>query len=294
MFKRRPVLPPTLALVAWLVASAASMSGMDVPAPSGRVVDLAGLLTPPQAAALDARLAQLEATDSTQVAVLTIPSLDGDSVEDFSMRVAEAWRLGRKGMDNGVLLLVAVQDRAMRIEVGYGLEGALTDAATGRIIRDEMAPRFRAGDYYGGIDAAVTGIVQAVRGEYRGAGGRGSGSGKGALFPLLFPFFWIVPSVGRWGGAALGAVAGFLLPMLTGGDILASAVCAVVGAGLGFILGTVLKSATRGGGRGGGFRGGGFGGGFSGGGGGFGGGGFGGGFSGGGGSFGGGGSSGRW
>ena len=121
-------------------------SALDVPVLTGRVVDLAGLLTPQQVQALDARLQLLEKINSTQLVVLTVPSLEGESLEDFTMRVAESWKLGQKGIDNGVLLFIALQDRAMRIEVGYGLEATLTDAMTSRIIRNEMTPRFRSGD----------------------------------------------------------------------------------------------------------------------------------------------------
>ncbi|MDR0842315.1 MAG: TPM domain-containing protein [Acidobacteriota bacterium] len=287
---RRFVLILTFFLLAGLSAFA-----LDVPALTGRVVDLAGLMTPEQAQAMELRLRQLEVTDSTQVAVLTVPSLEGESLEDFTLRVVERWKVGQKGRDNGVLIFVALQDRAMRIEVGYGLEATLTDAKTSQIIRNEMTPRFRNGDYYGGIDAAVTGVIQTIQGVYQGSEPRASGFNVGnltsMLFPLLFLFFLVLNFVGKWGGGVLGAIAGFLLPsMLMGPNLILSIVGAVVGALLGFILGSVVRALPRsgGGGGGGGFTGGGFGG--------FGGGGFGGGggFSGGGGGFGGGGSSGRW
>ena len=278
-----------LSLVLFLLMGL-SASALDVPALTGRVVDLAGLLTPQQVQALDTRLQQLEVTDSTQVVILTVPSLEGESLEDFTMRVVESWQLGRKGTDNGVLLFVALQDRAMRIEVGYGLEATLTDAMTSRIIRNEMTPRFRSGDYYGGIDAAVTGIVRTIQGVYQGTRPHASGSDLSKLVPLFLPLLWILNFTGKWGGGIMGMIVGFLLPaMLMGPDVIRSLIGAVIGAVLGFVLGAIVKSAP-GAGRGGGpFIGtGGFGGG-----GGFGRGGFGG-FSGGGGGFGGGGSSGRW
>src|SRR5690606_28897850 len=100
-----------------------------------------------------------------QIAVLTIPTLGDDSVEDYAVRVFEDWKLGRLGKDNGVLVLVAPQDRRMRIEVGYGLEGTLTDAAAGRVIRDLMTPRFREGNYDVGIEAGITGVIQILEGR---------------------------------------------------------------------------------------------------------------------------------
>ena len=281
-----------LSLVLFLLMGL-SASALDVPALTGRVVDLAGLLTPQQTQALDKRLQQLEATDSTQVAVLTVPSLEGESLEDFTMRVVESWKLGQKGTDNGVLLFVALQDRAMRIEVGYGLEATLTDAMTSRIIRNEMTPRFRSGDYYGGIDAAVTGIVKTIQGVYQGTQPHASDADLSKLVPLFIPLLWILNFTGKWGGGIMGMIVGFLLPvMLMGPDVIRSLIGAVIGAILGFVLGAIIKSEPRSGRGDGPFIGtGGFGGGF--GRGGFGGGGFGG-FSGGGGGFGGGGSSGRW
>jgi len=103
---------------------------------------------------------------SNQIAVLIIPSLEGGSLEEYSLRVAEKWQLGKKQKDNGVLLLIVVEDRKMRIETGYGLEGSLTDAISSRIIRNEIAPRFRNGDYDGGVQAGVIAIIQAIQGEY--------------------------------------------------------------------------------------------------------------------------------
>jgi uncharacterized protein len=239
-----------LFLIQNLVAAA-----IEVPKLQDRVTDLAGVLNPGQISALDSQLQELEKTDSTQIAVLIIPSLEGESIEDYTIRVAEAWNLGQKKKDNGALLLVAIKDRKVRIEVGYGLESSLTDLQSNRIIRNEIAPRFRAGDYYGGINAGLTGIIQSVRGTYQGspeeAGSRRSRSGSspfGLIIMLLFPLLWILSKIGSRSGRG---PRGFGGPFFWGG-----------------------------------------GGGFSDGGGGFGGGG--GGFSGGGGGFGGGGSSGSW
>ena len=142
-----------------------SGAALDVPYLSGRVMDSAGLLSPSKAEQLADQLQLLEEETGAQVAVLTIPSLEGDSLEDFSLRVVETWKLGRADVDDGVLILVARDDRKMRIEVGYGLEGALTDAQSGRIIDRVMAPRFRAGDFDGGVEGAVEAVSAAIRGE---------------------------------------------------------------------------------------------------------------------------------
>jgi uncharacterized protein len=152
-------------LAALVLLAGAGASALDVPYLAGRVNDVAGMLSDDFEAQLDARLRQLEQETSNQVVVLTVPSLEGDPIEDFSMRVVETWQLGHEGVDNGVLLLISRDERLVRIEVGYGLEGALTDAQSHRIISSLLAPRFRAGDFDGGVDAAVDAIVSAVRGE---------------------------------------------------------------------------------------------------------------------------------
>lgn len=142
-------------------------SALDVPPLTGRVVDLAHVLPNATAESLTAQLAAHETQSSNQVAVLIIPSLEGESLEEFSHRVATTWKLGQKGTDNGVLLLVAIGERKVRIEVGYGLEGALTDARSAQIIRNEIVPRFRAGDMLGGVTAGVNAIVKTIEGTYQ-------------------------------------------------------------------------------------------------------------------------------
>jgi uncharacterized protein len=127
---------------------------------------LARLLPSDVAAALSAELEAHEAKTGNQVALLTVPSLEGDPLEEFSHRVATTWKLGRKGADNGVLLLVVTRERKVRIEVGYGLEGTLTDARASRIIREEIVPRFRAGDFPGGIAAGLRAILGTIEGTY--------------------------------------------------------------------------------------------------------------------------------
>ncbi len=293
-----------LGIALFLIQSFAAIA-LEVPKLQSPVTDLAGILTPEQISSLDKKLLDLESTDSTQVAVLIISNLEGESLEDYSMRVAEAWKLGQKQRDNGALLLIAMKDRAVRIEVGYGLESILTDARTTQIRLNDIFPRFREGDFYGGIDAGITGIIKTVRGEYQASTNRGAQSSKQSprgifnlIIVLLFPLFWILSATGKWGGGIIGAGAGILLPYTL---ISHSLGLLLIGGALGGFLGMFMGALVRAGaqsGRGPGGFGGPFigGGGFGGGGfGGFGGGGSGGGgFSGGGGGFGGGGSSGRW
>ena len=156
----------TCAVVAlcWLAAPAAAQD-TAIPYLSGRVVDQAGVLSAPARERLAAMLHAHERKTGNQIVVLTVPTLGGESVEDYAVRAFEEWKLGSRDKDNGVLVLVVPQDRRMRIEVGYGLEGALTDATASRIIRDLMTPRFREGNYDVGIEAGVTGVIQILEGR---------------------------------------------------------------------------------------------------------------------------------
>ncbi len=142
------------------------LGAAEVPFLSGRVNDSAGILSASTISELDQMLKAHEDSTSNQVAVLTIPSLDGETIESYSIRVVDTWKLGQKGKDNGVLLLVVSGDRKVRIEVGRGLEGDLPDITCGLIIRREILPRFRNGDYDGGVRAGVTAILAAIRGSY--------------------------------------------------------------------------------------------------------------------------------
>ena len=149
------------------LACAVLAQALDVPPMTGRVMDLAHALPASTVESVSAQLAAHEATTSNQVAVLIVPSLEGDVLEEFSHRAATTWKLGQKGTDNGVLLLVALQERKVRIEVGYGLEGTLTDARSARIIRNDIVPRFRAGNVPGGVAAGIDAIVRTIEGTYR-------------------------------------------------------------------------------------------------------------------------------
>jgi uncharacterized protein len=136
------------------------------PVPTAWFSDYAGVVDAAEARRLDQKLRELDQETSTQVVVAVFPRLPSPSLEDFTARTAEAWRVGRKGLDNGIIFFVFVEDKKMRIDVGYGLEGALPDALAGRILNDQVVPRFRQGDWAGGLEAGVDGIVAAVEGEY--------------------------------------------------------------------------------------------------------------------------------
>ncbi len=155
-----------LSVASTLIAASHALA-LDVPPLTGRVVDLAHVLPPATVESLTARLTAHEGQSSDQVAVLTIPSLEGESLEEFTHRVATTWKLGRKGTDNGVLLLVALKERKVRIEVGYGLEGVLTDIRSAQIIRNEIVPRFRTGDMSGGVMEGTNAILKTIEGTYQ-------------------------------------------------------------------------------------------------------------------------------
>ncbi len=256
--------------MALTVLLATGAFALDVPPYKGRVNDLAGMMSPATRTALDARLAELERTDSTQVSVLTIPSLEGDSLEDFSIRVADAWKVGQKKIDNGVILIVSKQDRKVRIEVGYGLEGVLTDILAGQIIANVITPHFKTNDFDGGFLDGVAAISGAVRGEYTAEPAKQTRRSKrGGLPFIILIMFGIIFITEKFGKRRQPGQAG------QAGDGQAR----TNRSGLGSTVGTLFLLSMLGGHRGGG-------GGFGGGGGGFGG--FGGG------GFGGGGASGGW
>jgi uncharacterized protein len=269
-----------------------SVLALDVPPLTGRIVDAARVLPPDLTESLTQELAGHERRTGNQVAVLTLPGLQGELLEEFSHRVATTWKLGQKGTDNGVLLLVSPQDRQVRIEVGYGLEGVLTDAATSRIIRNEMVPHFRKGEYAQGIAAGVKAIMATIEGTYSAApnthdrrAAPWSGGSIGIIPAILAGAFVgaILLGLKKVSGLFGGGVIAFLLTLSAG------LFTAVIAAILALILGLVLSLLFRGGGiPGGGYSGTGL---FGRGGGGFSGGDS---FLGGGGGFGGGGASGRW
>jgi uncharacterized protein len=287
-----------LAIAALLLLPSLAAS-LDVPQLKGRVNDLANLLSPETAILLEQKLAGFEQETTNQLAVLTIPSLQGDDIDQFAIRVAEQWKLGQKGRDNGVLLILAKAEHKVRIEVGMGLQGVLPDITSAQIIRNVMSPHLKSNDFNQGITAGVDAILAATKGEFKASPrdadrkSRSRSSSPATYFLLAAVAAVILGSYSRPLGGIAGAAG---LPMATyfafpGAGLIMLLILAAVGFGGGLLL-SFLFSGMSGGGGGGYFGGGGglgggyFGGGSSDGGSG--------GFSGGGGGFDGGGASGDW
>ena len=160
-------LPASLLTLLWLALLPAGSSAAEpvpLPALSARVTDLTNTLDATQRGRLEEQLAAIDRSGKAQIAVLLLPTTQPETIEQFGIRLAEAWKIGRKGADNGLIVIVAKDDRKMRIEVGYGLEGAIPDAIAKRIIAERMAPAFKQGDFFGGLRAAVEGLEQALGG----------------------------------------------------------------------------------------------------------------------------------
>jgi uncharacterized protein len=275
---------------------------MAVPPLTARVIDLTGTLSGGAVNRIESELAGLEAKKGSQIAVLIVPTTEPEDIEQFGIRVADRWKLGRKGVDDGAILIVAKDDRRVRIEVGYGLEGALPDATANRILDETIKPHFKVGDYDGGVEAGVEQMISVVDGEPLPEPDRRwdhHGGGLGSVLPFALVAVVVVSGVLRsifgrlLGSVATGGLAGGIVWLIS------HFIALGLGAGVLAFLFALLLGSTRGwstgqGGWSGGFGGGlgsGVGGGFGGGrGGGFGGSGF----RGGGGGFGGGGASGSW
>jgi uncharacterized protein len=294
------LLMAAMALVLGAAFSVASaQSPLPVPKLEARVTDLTGTLTAGQQAELEQKLADFEARKGTQIAVLLVPTTQPEEIEQYSIRVTDVWKLGRKKADDGALLILAKDDHKLRIESGQGLEGVLTDAASNRIIEDTMVPLLRQGQFFAAISAGVDQMMRLIDGEalpppdrtWQHRGARNWNFLPFLFFGLLFGSSILRALFGRTGGALLsGGAVGLVVFLLT--SLLGIAIGAAVVSGLlALVLGASGGGWSAGGGRFGGPFGG-IGGGL---GGGFGGGGFGGGgFSGGGGGFSGGGASGSW
>jgi uncharacterized protein len=189
-----------------------------IPALTTRVTDVTATLTDEQRAMLEQTLQAFEAKKGSQISVLVVPTTRPESIEQYSIRVVEQWKIGRKNVDDGVLLIVAKDDRTLRIEVGYGLEGALNDATSSRIINETIVPRFRQGDFYGGISAGVDGIIRAIDGEALPASQSRTPTGAGQLgsyLPILFVLCVMAGGVCR---ELLGRLPG---AVVTGGAVVA-------------------------------------------------------------------------
>jgi uncharacterized protein len=271
-----------ISLLSKLLVAGVAAALVAIPPLQSRVTDLTGTLSAQQRGALEQTLAEFEARKGAQIAVLIVPTTQPETVEQYAVRVEEAWKLGRKGVDDSVLFLISKEDRELRLEVGYGLEGALPDAAAKRIIEDDITPRFKQGDFYGGIRAGVDRIMRTVEGEPLPAPRRQ------AARPVDERFMqWLVP--GLFAALVFGGILRMLLGRVLGSTVVGGLAGAIVwgltgllafgiGAAVLVFLFSVLGGMS-GRGWGGGWGGGGWGGG---------------GWSGGGGSSGGGGASGRW
>lgn len=268
--------------IGWSVVASAQV---PVPPLTGHVIDQTGTLTVEQKASLEQTLAAFESSKGSQLAVLMVPTTAPEQIEQFSLRVAEQWKLGRKKADDGAVLVIAKNDRTLRIEVGYGLEGALNDLTSKRIITETIQPRFKEQDFFGGITAGLGQIIVVVGGEPLPGPSSRTGQSFGNVQQYASMLFIVALALGGVLRSVLGKVAGSLI---TGGVVaviawfVVGAAAMAVGAGVIALLVTLLGGGMLGhrmggyyGGMGGGGRGGG-------------------GFSGGGGGFGGGGASGRW
>jgi len=286
----------TLALA--LMASAAPRAVAQIPLPKleARVTDLTGTLTAAQQSSLEEKLQAFEGRKGAQIAVLILPSTEPEDIAQFGVRLMESWKLGRKGIDDGAALIVAKDDHRLRIEVQYGLEGLLTDAISGRIINETIAPLFKQGDFYGGINAGVDQILRVVDGEplpdpdqaWKGQR-RGNLPWTFIAFLALMGSSVLNRSVGRLAGAGIVGIFGGLLGWWVTSQLVFALAGLIGGILLSLLIGTggsgrpgggrVFRDVGRGGWSGGGWSSGGGGGG---------------GWSGGGGHGGGGGASGRW
>jgi uncharacterized protein len=217
----------------FLAIALAASAEVPVPPLKTRVTDLAGVLSVAQRDAIERTLADFESRKGSQIAVLIVPTTKPEEIAQYGIRVAEAWKLGRKGVDDGVLLLVAKNDRKVRIEVGRGLEGAIPDAVAKRIVAEIVTPRFKQGDFEGGIREGVDRIVKVIEGEPLPSPRRvsvptGGGAGHDWLFWIIFsiPIILVASAIARAilgrfvGGVAAGGVTGIAIGLLAGSCVL--------------------------------------------------------------------------
>lgn len=227
-----------------------------VPRLAARVTDQTATLTADQRSQLEVKLADFERKKGAQIAILIVPTVSPETVEQFAVRVFEAWKLGRKGVDDGALLLVAKNDRKLRIEVGYGLEGALNDATAKRIISEAITPRFKQGDYFSGMDAGVDAMIKVVGGEPLPEPTSATASGDDgfdveAMVPIGFFIVFVVSNIlrsifGRLLAAGIVGVAAGVITSL----ILSSMVVSVIAGIVAFVVSLMLGISGDGGGGG--------------------------------------------
>jgi uncharacterized protein len=240
-----------------------SAHALDAPPLKGRINDYAGMLTQPTAQALERKLAAFEQETTNQVVLLTVPSLEGDTIEGFAIRVAEAWKIGQKDKSNGVLLILAKKERKIRIEVGTGLQGVLPDITAGQIIRNVIGPNLRSGDSDKGISAGLAAIIDATKGEFkasaadRKAAKKNKGS-KYGTFIILLVIATVITAVAGSSSRTAGIVAGGVsLPTAAGiglGAVLWKlGVLALLGGAAGLLISLLMRllnASGRGGGGG--------------------------------------------
>ena len=195
-------------------------AGAGVPKLEQRVTDLTATLSAEQIGVLDAKLAAFEAQKGSQIAVLIVPTTQPKDIAEFGIEVADLWQIGRKGVDDGVILIVAKDDRSLRLEVGYGLEGVISDAVAKRIIAEIITPYFKAGDYAGGIDAGISQLIKLIEGEALSAPSASVGNqqDEGAFGFVLFGGImagWLLSAItGRTTAGIVGGLASGLLAMM--------------------------------------------------------------------------------
>lgn len=210
--------------------------------PAGFVNDFASVLSGEEKTALEAKLKNFSASSSNEIAVAIVNSLGGDTIENFAVKLFEDWKIGKEKKDNGVLILAAMQDKQVRIEVGYGLEGALTDARSSSIIRNDIVPNFKGGNYYGGLDKAAGDIIAVTKGEYAGENSTGSsadgydsfsGSWFAAILIGIFmirgAFAALKKKVPWWVGGAWGSVVGLAVSAAAGFALIYILIYAILG-----------------------------------------------------------------
>lgn len=245
---RRAILVCALALVC--VAGVPAASAASLPSPTGYVNDNAQVLSPGARASLEAELAAFEKETSTEIAVVTVPSMDGDYIEHYAVQLFEAWGIGKNDRDNGILLLLAIEERKLRIEVGYGLEGALPDALAQRILDTEMTPLLKQGDYDGAVTAGVRAIAEATKGEYVAHEPLHDLSGSEASYLAFFIFYVLVriaarvlaPTRSWWLGGIIGAFFGIFIWGMLGLTLVSGAGFTVVVLLFGLMLDFIVSS----------------------------------------------------
>ncbi|WP_313068167.1 TPM domain-containing protein [Paraburkholderia sp. LEh10] len=270
----------TLVIAALAVAAHHGWAEIPVPPLTARVIDETGTLTGEQRSSLEQTLKEFETSKGSQISVLIVPTTQPETIEQYSMRVVEQWKLGRARVDDGALLIIAKKDRALRIEVGYGLEGVLNDATSNRIIDETIVPRFKRRDFYGGVAAGVDSMIRVISGEPLPPPSKrhSESDRRGGLLPALLVATIVAGGVlrammGRLPGAVVtGGIIGVLAWLLSGAlfmAIIAGAVAlmfTLVGSGMGaYVGGRYIGGGGRGGrsnrdifrGGGGGFGGGG-------------------------------------